>query len=281
MEIVETIETLRGFSGKWRGAGERIVLVPTMGNLHAGHLKLVDEAAQIGERVVVSIFVNPAQFSEGEDFGDYPRTIDEDIQKLSEKPVDLVFAPATAEVYPRKSYTRVTVPDLSDILCGQFRPGHFSGVATVVLKLFNMVQPQTAVFGEKDFQQLCVIRRMVTDLDFPISIHSVATVREADGLAMSSRNRYLSLAERQLAPALYRLLREAAAEVFAGARNFRDLEARYTMKLRDLGLRADYFSISSVADLQPARAEDRDLVILAAAWLGKARLIDNQVVHLQ
>jgi pantoate--beta-alanine ligase len=278
MEVVETIESVRFRVAEWRKASGRIVLVPTMGNLHDGHLKLIDEAARNGDRVVVSIFVNPAQFGAGEDFAAYPRTFDEDAGRLATTPADLIFAPPTDEVYPVQPFTSVTVPGLSDRLCGKHRPGHFSGVATVVLKLFNMVQPDVAVFGRKDFQQLMVIRKMTADLNVPVLIKSVETVREPDGLAMSSRNRYLSEPERRLAPNLYRLLAEAAAAIRLGIVDFEDLERRNMIKLRNYGFRPDYFSVCRIQDLQPPCSGDRDLIILAAAWLGKARLIDNVVV---
>lgn len=281
MDVVATVDSLRFRLGQWRAAFERIVLVPTMGNLHDGHLKLVDEAARNGSRVVVSIFVNPAQFGAGEDFEAYPRTLDEDIRSLRERSVDLVFTPATEEVYPVDPFTRVTVPDLSDLLCGEHRPGHFTGVATVVLKLFNMVQPDVAVFGEKDFQQLMIIRKMVADLNVPVVVKSVETVREADGLAISSRNRYLSESHRRIAPNLYNALCEAAGQILAGANDFDELERLQTIKLRESGFKPDYFSIRRATDLTPARPLDRELVIFAAAWLGKARLIDNQVVRLE
>lgn len=280
MEVLETIAALRSRIGEWRRLSERIVLVPTMGNLHHGHLKLVDEAARSGTRVLVSIFVNPAQFGPREDFNRYPRTLEADLQKLGAKPVDLVFAPATKEVYPAAPFTRVTVPELSDMLCGEYRPGHFTGVATVVLKLFNMVQPDVAVFGEKDFQQLAIIRKMVSDLNVPVLIKSVQTVREADGLAMSSRNQYLSEQERQIAPKLHQSLCEAAEQIFDGLTDFRVLEQRQSAKLKEFGFRPDYFSVRRVSDLKPAQSGDRELVILAAAWLGKARLIDNLAVPL-
>ncbi|MGH8550357.1 MAG: pantoate--beta-alanine ligase [Methylococcales bacterium] len=281
MDVVETVDSLRFRLGQWRKASERIVLVPTMGNLHEGHLKLVDEAARCGRRVVVSIFVNPAQFGSGEDFEAYPRTLDEDIQRLRKRSVDVVFAPATEEVYPASPSTKVTVPELSDVLCGEHRPGHFTGVTTVVLKLFNMVQPDVAVFGEKDFQQLMIIRKMVADLNVPIIIKAVETAREADGLAMSSRNRYLSEEERKLAPNLYRALFGAAAQILAGASDFDELERLQTIKLQETGFRPDYFSVRRASDLKSARSTDRELVILAAAWLGRARLIDNRVVRLE
>ncbi|MGH8556263.1 MAG: pantoate--beta-alanine ligase [Methylococcales bacterium] len=281
MEVVETVESLRTRLDDWRKASERIVLVPTMGNLHDGHLKLVNEAARIGRRIVVSIFVNPAQFSESEDFASYPRSLDDDIRLLEEKPVDLLFNPATDAVYPESPYTSVTVPVLSDQLCGKYRPGHFSGVTTVVSKLFNMVQPDVAVFGEKDFQQLTIIRKMVADLNFPVRIESVATVRESDGLAMGSRNRYLSAHERQLAPYLYKQICEAAGQILAGITDFGDLERRHTIKLQEYGFRPDYVSVRRTSDLKPAESTDCELVILAAAWLGKARLIDNRIVRVE
>jgi pantoate--beta-alanine ligase len=251
-----------------------------MGNLHDGHLKLVEEAKRFGRRTVVSIFVNPAQFGEGEDFTTYPRSLDEDLRRLREKSVDLAFTPATHEVYPAKAYTTVTVPDLSDMLCGEHRPGHFSGVATIVAKLFNLVQPDAAVFGEKDFQQLTIIRRMAADLNIPVQIESVGTVREKDGLAMSSRNRYLTEDERPRAPLLYKQICEAESCILSGVSDYSGIERQQTIKLQELGFRPDYFSVRRASDLQPGRPGDRELVILAAAWLGKARLIDNKVVRL-
>lgn len=281
MEVVERIESLQLRLDRWRKQSESIALVPTMGNLHGGHLRLVDQAARMGTHVLVSIFVNPAQFGPNEDFAAYPRSFEDDLDHLREHSVDLVFVPSTREIYPKSSFTSVCVPGISNILCGEFRPGHFSGVATIVLKLLNIVQPNVAVFGEKDFQQLLVIRQMVHDLNLRVEIESVATVRESDGLAMSSRNRYLALNEREIAPKLYRQLRLAADEIRSGVGNFDDLQERHARQLRDFGFRPDYFSVRNRADLSPASPGDCKLVLLAAAWLGQARLIDNHALDLQ
>jgi pantoate--beta-alanine ligase len=263
-----------------RAAGERIVLVPTMGNLHDGHMSLLRKARECGEYVVATIFVNPFQFGENEDFHGYPRTLDPDLQRLEAMACDLVFVPKVEDVYPRgaEQATRVEVPGLGAILCGRHRPGFFRGVATVVNILFNMVRPDAAVFGEKDFQQLLVIRRMVEDLRLRIEILVGETVREPDGLAMSSRNAYLTPAERKLAPLIYRELDKARETLRAGERDYEGvcLEARNT--LGSAGFKPDYFEVRRAADLELPRSADDELRILTAAWLGKARLIDNVAV---
>jgi len=262
---------------QWRQAGEDIGLVPTMGNLHDGHLELVRQARERCDRLVVSVFVNPLQFAAGEDFESYPRTLGADQQALRGLGVDLLFAPGVEEVYPRgeADHTRVEVPGISAILCGASRPGHFIGVATVVCKLLNMVQPDLAVFGEKDFQQLLVIRRMVEDLAMPVRILGVATVREADGLAMSSRNGYLSSAERRIAPRLYASLRQAAGTLRGGAQDYPEVERQGLEALRQAGFIPDYFVVRRSRDLAQPQAGERELVVLTAATLGRARLIDN------
>lgn len=274
---VESIQELRAIVQAWRRAGDRTAFVPTMGNLHAGHIELVRQARGLADRVVVSIFVNPLQFGVNEDFASYPRTLDEDRQQLGQVGTDLVFIPAVATVYPdgQEVQTRVLVPGLSGILCGASRPGHFEGVATVVCKLFNLVQPDLAVFGEKDFQQLSIIRRMVRDLCLPIEILGVPTVREVDGLAMSSRNGYLTPSERRQAPALYRVLRGLAEHVRAGDRGFPRLEREGIEALTAEGFRPDYLSLRRIEDLQPPGVDDQRLILLAAAFLGRTRLIDN------
>ncbi|RKT46914.1 pantoate--beta-alanine ligase [Thiocapsa rosea] len=276
MKTIETLEDLREQVRAWRGAGERVAFVPTMGNLHAGHLTLIAEARARAPRVVASIFVNPMQFGPAEDLDAYPRTLARDRELLEAAGCDLVFAPNVATVYPRGSeaQTRVEVPGLSDVLCGESRPGHFRGVATVVCKLFNMVQPDVALFGEKDFQQLLVIRRMVEDLAMPVEIVGVPTVREPDGLAMSSRNGYLSPSERARAPALRRVLTAARQSLLAGTAAA-SVEREAEDALREAGLAPDYVRVRATHDLRPATQADRDLVILAAAYLGQARLIDN------
>ncbi len=276
METIKQIDSLRTRIVHWRGAGRRIALVPTMGNLHAGHLDLVRRARERAEHTVVSIFVNPMQFGKGEDYESYPRTLDQDRTHLQSEGVDLVFAPSVQEVYPqgREKQTRVEVPGISDILCGATRPGHFTGVATVVCKLFNMVQPDLAVFGEKDFQQLLVIRRMSRDLCLPIEIVGAPTVREADGLAMSSRNGYLSEDERRRAPVLRQCLLAAEQALRDGVQSDQ-VERDGLATLEKAGFRPDYLSVRRATDLAPVRAGDTELVILAAANLGRARLIDN------
>lgn len=277
MQILHTTAEMRGLSGDWRRAGERVVLVPTMGNLHAGHLRLVDRARELGDRVVASIFVNPMQFGPNEDFAAYPRTLGADCEHLREHGAAAVFVPEVAEIYPRplEEMSRIEVPGVSEDLCGRFRPGHFSGVATVVCKLFNIVSPHVAVFGEKDFQQLMVIRRMVSDLALPVGIEGVATLREADGLAMSSRNAYLDGEQRRLAPELYRTLRRVHAGLTAGRRDYAGLEAEAMQALEEAGFEPEYVAVRAARDLRGPGGEGAELVILAAARLGRARLIDN------
>ncbi len=276
LETCERIATLRERVAAWRHAGQRIGFVPTMGNLHAGHLALVAEARRLAERVVVSIFVNPLQFGPQEDLAAYPRTLARDQELLAGAGTDLLFAPTVEAVYPRgqAEQTRVEVPGISDILCGASRPGHFVGVATVVCKLFNMVQPDLAVFGEKDFQQLQVIRLMTLDLSLPVAVHGLATVREADGLAMSSRNGYLTAEERARAPALYQTLRRCAERLRQG-QDIATVEGQAGEEIAAAGFGPDYFSVRRAADLALPQAGDRELVVLAAARLGRARLIDN------
>lgn len=280
MEIARDLGGMKSMLGDRRAAGDRIVLVPTMGNLHAGHLALVRRARDAGDCVVATIFVNPFQFGENEDFDSYPRTLGPDLVQLEELDCDLVFIPAIEEIYPRSldRVTRVEVPELGNILCGQHRPGFFRGVATVVNILFNMVRPDAAVFGEKDYQQLLVIRRMVEDLQMDVDILMVETIREPDGLAMSSRNAYLTPEERRQAPALYKALNQARGELKAGQRDFAALGARGIEALRDAGFRPEYFAVRRAEDLAPPGAGDEAMRVLAAAWLGKARLIDNVAV---
>lgn len=286
MKTIETIAELRTTVAQWRQAGERVALVPTMGNLHAGHLQLVDRARSEAERVVVSIFVNPLQFGDagGGDFDRYPRTFSEDRRKLSmlDAAPDALFSPSVAEVYPGgfEQETRVEVPVISNILCGAFRPGHFVGVATIVTKLFNMVQPDVAIFGEKDFQQLLVIRRLATDLCFPIKIIGLPTMREKSGLAMSSRNQYLSVEERKRAAVLYQTLLQAQQQIVSGDKDFTAIQAQASARLSEAGFRPEYVELRRRQDLLPASDEDRELVMLVAAWLGEARLIDNIMVNI-
>ncbi|MGC4028188.1 MAG: pantoate--beta-alanine ligase [Steroidobacteraceae bacterium] len=282
MIVIDHIPELREQVRSWRAAGQRIGFVPTMGSLHAGHLSLLSAARARADRVVASIFVNPLQFGPGEDFERYPRTPENDRQLLADAGCDLLFSPPVAEIYPDggQSATTVSVPHLAGILCGAHRPGHFDGVATVVAKLFGIVQPDVAVFGEKDYQQLAVIRRMVADLALPVQIVGAPTVRSPDGLAMSSRNLYLSAAERALAPRLYVTLRALAARIDAGERDFALIGQLGLQQLREAGFDPDYCEVRDAATLDPPRADSAAVVILAAARLGKARLIDNLQVSL-
>ncbi|MDX1606554.1 MAG: pantoate--beta-alanine ligase [Candidatus Competibacterales bacterium] len=277
MQVVERVTGLRALLSDWRRQAAKIALVPTMGNLHQGHLSLVDEARRRGDRVVATIFVNPLQFDRADEVARYPRTLDEDLRLLRERGTDLVFAPPLQEVYPRplEAMTRVELPGLTEILCGAHRPGHFTGVTTVVAKLFNLTGPDVAVFGEKDYQQLRVIQRMVADLDFPIEIIGVPTVREASGLALSSRNHYLTPAERAQAPLLYRTLHDTAQRLRAGETDHAGLTAAVLARLEAGGLRPEYFEIRTETLAEPAGHSPDELVVLAAAWLGRARLIDN------
>ena len=271
------LKTLRHTLREWRRDGLTVALVPTMGNLHEGHISLLARAREIADRSVVSIFVNPIQFGRGEDYERYPSTLDADRAKLEAAGLDLLFAPNLAELYPGgiEEDTRVTVPALSDILCGEFRPGHFSGVATVVSKLFINTQPDFALFGEKDFQQVMVIRRMTRDLLFPVEIIGMPIIREADGLAMSSRNSYLKPEERKVAAGIYTSLTQAAEELRNQSQSITTLESRCAAELKALGMRPEYISVRDATDLTLPKAGCQDLIILAAAWLGGARLIDN------
>ncbi len=268
-------EALRSCVQDWHQGGQSVALVPTMGNLHTGHLQLVKQAKTVADRVVVSIFVNPTQFVAGEDFDTYPRTIEEDVANLQAIGPDLIFIPNIDEVYPTglKLETQVVVPGLDNIFCGAFRPGHFQGVTTVVCKLLNMVQPDVALFGKKDYQQLLVIKKMVNDLSIPVEIIGVETVREESGLALSSRNRYLNQKEKDVAAKLYQTLSGISEAVKAGRDDYQQLEADAVEYLEDKGFKIDYLSVRNAADLgAPAGGE---LVVLTAAWLGEARLIDN------
>ncbi|MBD3670844.1 MAG: pantoate--beta-alanine ligase [Gammaproteobacteria bacterium] len=283
MHTEHHIRNVQRLVNDWKRQGHSVGFVPTMGNLHAGHLALVKRAAQLADKVVVSIFVNPIQFAPSEDFDSYPRTQEQDAMALAEAGVDLLFAPSVSEMYPAgvEQQTRVCVGHIGDILEGASRPGFFTGVATVVNKLFHIVPADLAVFGAKDYQQLQVIRRMVDDLSMNIDIIDAPIVRETDGLAMSSRNGYLGQAERQAAPQLYRLLCEARERILAGDTDFRAIENAMTDKLNDCGYRTDYVSIRRTVSLEPAQAGDTSLVVLVAAWLGNTRLIDNIAVEIQ
>ena len=283
MESSFNIESLRKTMRQWKLAGQSVALVPTMGNLHDGHLSLLRHGKKIADRTVVSIFVNPIQFGRGGDYDRYPSTLDEDFAILEDAGLDLVFAPDLQELYPGgiSEDTRVTVPAISDILCGEFRPGHFSGVATVVIKLLINVQPDFALFGDKDFQQVLVIRRMVQDLLIPIEIVSLPIVREEDGLAMSSRNSYLTQENRRQATGIFVALTGAAEKLEVQAAPIMELESECKAAIESSGMRSEYVSIRRRSDLTPAQAGDRELVILAAAWLDETRLIDNVQVVLE
>ena len=276
MKTVHSVRELRAAVAAARRQGLRIGLVPTMGNLHAGHIALVDTARQHADFVVASIFVNPLQFGAGEDLDTYPRTLAEDSRQLNEAHCDLLFAPSVGEMYPNgmDGLTRVRVPGVSEGLCGARRPGHFEGVATVVTKLFQMAQPDVAVFGEKDYQQLAVIRKLVQDLDMPIEIVAQPTVRATDGLALSSRNGYLDDGQRASAPCLYSLLRRLADQLAAGA-VIEPVLAAGVAELQAQGLKVDYLELREQSSLQPVGPDACELVLLVAAYLGQTRLIDN------
>lgn len=282
MNVVRTIADLRAAVTRARGEGKRIGFVPTMGNLHAGHIALIRKAGQRAEFVVASIFVNPLQFGPNEDLDSYPRTLTADQDKLFDAGCHLLFAPSVEEMYPngQSLQTIVSVPGVSEGLCGGSRPGHFDGVSTVVAKLFNMVLPDLAVFGQKDFQQLAVIRTMVRDLNMPVQIIGEPIVRAEDGLALSSRNGYLSADERATAPILHQTLCQLAEAIRAGRRDYPELIGEAREALHAAGLRPDYLEIRNASDLQPAGAETGELILLAAAFLGKTRLIDNLLVEI-
>lgn len=280
--LLRTIDEVRQQVRQWKQAGERIAFVPTMGNLHAGHLSLIDAASKPNTRVVVSLFVNPMQFGENEDFDKYPRTFDADMTALAENNVDMVFMPVATEIYPAgiDSMTRVAVPQLSEMLEGEYRPGFFTGVATVVNKLFNIVQPDVAVFGEKDYQQLLVIQQMVCDLTMPIEIQSVAIMRETDGLAMSSRNSYLDEEDRELATAIQRCLKQVVEDIVAGENSSYEVGHAYK-ELVEQGFVMDYIVVRRQRDLAVPESGDKSLIVLVAASLGSVRLIDNIAFTLQ
>ena len=282
MLIIETLPLLRQQIRRLRMEGKRVALVPTMGNLHDGHMKLVDEAKARADVVVVSIFVNPMQFDRPEDLARYPRTLQEDCEKLNKRKVDLVFAPSVKEIYPNgtETHTYVDVPGLSTMLEGASRPGHFRGVSTIVSKLFNLVQPDIACFGEKDFQQLALIRKMVADMGFDIEIVGVPIMRAKDGLALSSRNGYLTAEQRKIEPGLYKVLSSIADKLQAGERDLDEIIAIAGQELNEKGFRADDIQIRDADTLLEVSETSKRAVILVAAWLGDARLIDNKIVEL-
>jgi len=277
MRTVHSLKELRTILRGYRQQGKTIGLVPTMGNLHEGHISLVRKAAEAADIVVTSIFVNPMQFGANEDLDTYPRTLAADQDKLAAAGNTLVFAPGVEEIYPEglANQTKVVVPEVSEGHCGASRPGHFEGVATVVTMLFNMVQPDIAVFGEKDYQQLAVIRKLARDLMIPVEVIGAPTVREDDGLAKSSRNGYLSEQERAIAPVVFRTLRHTADQLTEGRTDYSNLEQEARDALSEAGLRPDYFNIVNSLTLKPASQDDRELTLLVAAFLGTTRLIDN------
>lgn len=277
MKIIHTIQELRD----WRREAGSVAFVPTMGNLHEGHLALVREAAKRADQVVVSIFVNRLQFGQGEDFDRYPRTLEQDAAKLAGEGVAVLFAPSEQELYPNVAQQyNVEPPNLQNELCGAFRPGHFRGVATVVAKLFNIVEPDYACFGKKDYQQLVILQGMAADLNFRVEIVPVDIGRSDDGLALSSRNQYLSEAERKQAPQLYRELQAIARSVENGNRDYAALEQQAAANLKQAGWQVDYVEIRHAGNLQVAHVGDSELVVLAAARLGNTRLIDNIEIRL-
>lgn len=281
MKVIDSTAALRELIGDWKRSGLSVGFVPTMGNLHDGHLKLVKRAKAHNDKVIVSIFVNPMQFGKNEDLDAYPRTIEQDKAKLIAEGTDAVFLPSVADMYPAglDAQTFVEVPGISDVLCGASRPGHFRGVATVVSKLFNMVQPDDAFFGEKDFQQLAVIRTMARDLSMAVTIHGIPTEREASGLAMSSRNGYLSEEEKATASEIYQAMQRMKLAIEKGNKNFEKLEASTVADLEVKGFRNDYVKVVNATTFMPASATDAHLVIVVALFMGKTRLIDNIQVH--
>lgn len=282
MLIIETLPLLRQHIRRLHQEGKRIALVPTMGNLHDGHMKLVDEAKARADVVVTSIFVNPMQFDRVEDLARYPRTLQEDCEKLNKRKVDVVFAPSEKEIYPQgtEGHTCVDVPGLSTMLEGASRPGHFRGVSTIVSKLFNLIQPDIACFGEKDFQQLALIRKMVADMGYDIEIVGVPIIRAKDGLALSSRNGYLTAEQRKVAPGLYKVMNHIGEKLQAGERDLEEIVAIAEHELNEKGFRADDIQIRDADTLLELTESSKRAVILVAAWLGQARLIDNQSVTL-
>ncbi|TWX68677.1 pantoate--beta-alanine ligase [Colwellia demingiae] len=287
MKTVSQISELRAQVKTWRQQGLTVAFVPTMGNLHAGHISLVAEAHKHADKIVASIFVNPMQFGVNEDIENYPRTMINDQQKLTAAGTDLLFTPSPDIIYPKglAKQSFVEVPNISDGYCGESRPGHFRGVATIVCKLFNLVQPDVACFGLKDYQQVQVIQRMVVDLSMPITIMPVATIREESGLALSSRNGYLTAEEKAIAPALHQSLHWLGEQISAGyaqqdSIDFIGLAKQAAKTINDAGLHTDYLHVCHAQTLQPASEDDTQLVILAAAHCGKARLIDNLQVKL-
>lgn len=281
MKTFDSVPALRSQITNWKQQKMSVAFVPTMGNLHQGHLELIKAAKKTSDKVVVSIFVNPTQFSEGEDFENYPQTQQQDIKALIAHDVDLLFLPLTEEIYHNEAKTIITVANISNLHCGKTRKAHFSGVVTIVCKLLNIVQPDRVFLGEKDFQQLAIIRLMVRDLNIPVIIDSVKIIRETDGLAMSSRNGYLTPEQRKIAPKLYQSLCEAADKIRENRQSFSEIEQQQQRALIKVGFNVDYFSICRTTDLLFANKNDKELIVLAAARLGKPRLIDNIAIKIE
>ena len=281
MQVVDSIASLRELITQWKRSGQTVGFVPTMGNLHDGHLKLVKRAKAHNDRVIVSIFVNPMQFGANEDLDAYPRTIEEDKAKLIADGADAVFLPSVSDMYPAglDVQTYVEVPGISDVLCGASRPGHFRGVATVVSKLFNMVQPDDAFFGEKDYQQLQVIRTMVRDLSMAVKVHGVPTEREESGLAMSSRNGYLTAEEKATASLIYKAMQQMKTAIDEGNTDFLAIENAAVSELEQHGFKNDYVKVVNAQTFMPAMPNDAHIVIVVALFMGKTRLIDNLQIH--
>ncbi|MEW6997551.1 pantoate--beta-alanine ligase [Colwelliaceae bacterium BS250] len=281
MQTVDNISALRDQIGAWRKQGLKVAFVPTMGNLHAGHISLVEEAHKHADKVVASIFVNPMQFGINEDIDNYPRTMEDDKQKLISAKTDLLFIPTPEIMYPKglAKQTYVEVPDVSDGYCGESRPGHFRGVSTIVCKLFNLVQPDVACFGLKDYQQVQVIQLMVEDLSMPIEIVAVPTKREESGLAMSSRNNYLTNEQKEIAANLNKTMRWVAQQLQHN-NDYNEISAQASQQINAAGMRTDYLHICHAKTLNPATSHDQEIVILVAAHCGNARLIDNIQVNL-
>ncbi len=282
MQTIHSIAELQTVLDNERAANKRIAFVPTMGNLHEGHIQLIHQANRNADITVASIFVNPLQFGVNEDLDTYPRTLQDDEEKLIAANCDYLFAPQLEDMYPNGQIiqTLVEVPGISQLHCGVTRPIFFRGIATVVCKLFGIVRPDLAIFGEKDFQQLMVIRRMTEDLFLPVEIQGAPIARAESGLALSSRNSYLSVAEMQVAPLLNQIIRDAIGQISAGQRDYATIQKNAQQQLETVGFKPDYFNICRRYDLQPAESDDRELVLVAAAYLGKARLIDNMVIDL-
>ncbi len=282
MESIHEVIKLNTLISEWKKNKDTIALVPTMGSLHFGHIFLIKEAKKLATRTVVSIFVNPIQFGQGEDYESYPSNIELDKKKLEKEEVDIVFVPDLKQLYPMgiDTDTRITVPYISEILCGQHRPGHFSGVATVVAKLLVTCKPDFALFGKKDYQQYLVIKRMVSDLLIPTQIVGLPTQREKNGLALSSRNKYLSEVEQKIASKIYLSLQKASEIICTGVSNFNNAKKELIIELEDFGMKVEYFELRRAEDLALPEEDEKSFVILIAVWLGKARLIDNITIEL-